>query len=131
AKGGRRIGGRRPPEATDRARRTRSGSQTGAPSGAATAPATAASATGPRKNSPGVKISPIASSTAAITHASQAIRSEPTEAQRRRQRVEVVDPRLELGVATEPVEQDRAHSEGPRTADVALGGLAHHRRLVG
>ena len=46
-------------------------SQTGAPAAAAPVAKTAARAIGPRKNNPGVKISPTASKTAAMAQATQ------------------------------------------------------------
>src|SRR4051812_9486533 len=97
-------------------------SQNGAPASDATAPATAASATGPRKNSPGVRISPTASSTAAIDQAIHAATRQSLrrsrQAESRRKPVEVFEARLVAGVAPVPVDEDGAHAERESALDV-------------
>src|SRR5207302_7210650 len=97
------------------------------PTAATTAPETAASATGPRKNSPGVKISPTASSAAAIDHASHpAIRSEPMQTEDRWQRVQVFDVGLVVLTKVETVDEYRLHPQSERTLDVGLDRVADH-----
>ena len=70
------------------------------------AAATAASATGPRKKRPGVKISPIASSNAAIAQTSHAATA--THSITPAELGEIVDARLVVAGETEPVDEDGA-----------------------
>jgi len=96
-----------PSDAAADAAKTTSWSQTGACTTAAIAAATAASATGPRKNRPGVRIA--------------------GETERRRQRVEVVDPRLEVRLQAEAVDEHGAHAERTSAFDVVVDRVADHR----
>src|SRR5262245_51968488 len=109
-----------------------------APTAATTPATTAATAIGPRKNSPGVRISPIASPTATIAQTTHidigpqcSPASTPCEAQRRRQSVEILEARLEPGVPAGPVDQDRAHPDRAGAVDVVLDRVADHHRLGG
>ena len=105
-----------------------------APSRSATAAAPAASATGPRKNSPGVRISPTASATANTTH-----RTQPTTRTIEPQRspsATGISRRSSRASASGPkrpgaIDEERAHADGAGALDVVLDRVADHHRLVG
>src|SRR5258705_922054 len=127
------MGRSRPSDANDPAANTTSCSHSGAPAREATAPATAASATGPRKNNPGVRISPTASSTAAIDQAIHAATGQSLcrarQAEGGRKAVEILEPGLEAWVAAVPVDKHRAHAQGACAFDVVRDRVADHRRV--
>src|SRR5579871_5196932 len=127
------IGRRKASEASAPTMKTTVSSQSAPPSAAARAAATAASATGPRKNIPGVKISPTASATATRAQTSQAgiASSLRLQTEMRKELVQRLDPRLEFRMEPVAVEKDRAHPDGERALDVVADGVPHHHRLGG
>src|SRR5205085_1455457 len=107
-----------------------------APRAATTAAATAATATGPRKNRPGVKISPIARPAATIAQMTQPgipkvnrMSVWARQAERRREAKEIGQPVLDVRVAVGAVEEDPVQPERARPLDVFLQRVADHRSL--
>ena len=130
------IGRSKATEAIEPAMNTISWTRFRAPTSATIPAATAASATGPRKNSPGVKISPTASSTAAITQISHAGTTLIVTAQVVRARA---PPAVRTGRSRRSsisgwrsvaVDEDRAHAERSRSLDVLLERVADHDRVA-
>src|SRR5581483_8954520 len=118
------IGRRNPSESSAATMNTISEPAAPAPSTAATAAAPAESASGPRKNIPGVSSSPIARTIAATTHTTQ-----PTDMTLDQiQDCAEVGKRLALGVQALAVEEHRLHSGGARSLDVVLERIADHQR---
>src|SRR6478735_9705620 len=117
-------------EASEPAMKTSTEKVEFAPSAETTAAATAASATGPRKNSPGVSTSPTPSPIATSTQTSQPTVRNLVEPESRRKSAQVVEPRVGVGVAPLAVEQDRGHPHRPRTFDVVVDRVTDHRRLL-
>ena len=127
------AGRRSASEATEHTTKTRNEPIAPAPSSDATAATRAASATGPRKKSPGVSTSPIARATAATTQMSQ-LTTLTVDGRGRSLRAAHGDPRAAPGCPDSVLRGQqvaRAHAGRPRAVDIVLERVPDHQGVGG